>query len=188
MSPPMPTFCGKKLFIQRWVDGELIHHKLIWHKKSVYYDPVSNNFIFLIQEKRCAAPGLGLDPKSWLIAGGGTTLYSSEIFDSTTNSFSYYPVDLPIDDIYHNLIQINSTHFIALCGYYDYPNTYLYNMNTEVWTDGPSLSSATDKACQSGLVTFGNGSKAKKINNKTSRGFARFEYTDTSSILIFSDI
>ena len=61
------------------------------------------------------------DDNVWWITGGDNTqstveaLDTTELYDATTNSFTY-GVDLPKEMLYHNLVNVNSTHMVVLGG------------------------------------------------------------------------
>ena len=71
-------------------------------------------------------------------AGGYNADYemkSTEVYNIEDQTFSPFPIDLPIVTYYHNLIKVDETHFYLCCGDYMDISNYMLDLETGVWTD-----------------------------------------------------
>ena len=96
-----------------------------------------------------------------LISGSSQSTSSTELFNTGNETFSYY-INLPVARNQHNLVSYSSNEVMMLGGEIDITDTYIFNINDETWSDGPSVQTARDTA-QAGVITFANGTKAVMV-------------------------
>ena len=97
--------------------------------------------------------------ETWWTTGGFIGLYlkSTEVYDYVTSDFAPF-MDLPAPRDFHNLVKINESFIMLLGGQEAFNETFLFDVNARIWTQGPSMLNGR-RFTQAGLVTFDNGTK-----------------------------
>ena len=109
-------------------------------------------------EERAFAADLVFDGQLWVAGGRNSAgnLNSTEVFDSSGDSFSYY-VDMPEARYTHNIVALGDNRTMLVGGQDRFHETYIFS--TGAWQEGPRMSIGRD-GCEAGVVKFNNGSKA----------------------------
>ena len=74
----------------------------------------------------------------WITGGNGDEYQSTEILNSGKSAFQNY-VDLPQALYYHTMVNINETSVAIFSGQSTYDSVYLFDKNTQSFTNLPSL-------------------------------------------------
>lgn len=92
--------------------------------------------------------------KWWITGGDGSGRHTTELYHPESG-FELF-VDLPKAASWHNLVHINDTHVLMLCGISSTKDTYVFDMNSQSWSSGPQLTTGRYK-CQAGTFLDENG-------------------------------
>ena len=96
----------------------------------------------------------------WWVTGGYNFPNFENYLSSTDllndiNVFTPY-FNLPDERSYHDVVSLDDNRTMLLGGQDPFTETFIYDLNSNTWTDGPSLITGRENT-QAGLITFPNG-------------------------------
>ena len=166
--PPLPDYPGAAVgSVGTYIDGMALvcggitKDRTAAIEKCHFYNQSSKSWELKVSmgAARSVPAGAMMSNGQWWVTGGSTISYdlaSTEVFNG--KEFSAY-VDLPEKRKGHNLVQVNTTHFMLLGGYSPTSRVWMFDSSTELWTSKQDLLESRS-ATQAGLVKYADGRRA----------------------------